>query len=383
VDTRAADGVLASPDAARDVPALGVGGLEHQPPRAPVHPRRVPRYACARDFVRYGEWFRQQAAPEIDEREVVRIEPERGEFRVVLADGDELTARRVVVATGLALFAARPRQFEGLTAELASHTAEHTDFNVFAGRRVLVVGGGQSALESAALLHEAGAQVSMAVRAPQVRWLPPKRMTGRLAPARKHFYRPVVHRLLYPPTDVGPPGLNWIVALPRVFRTLPFPLQDRIARRCIRPAGADWLRSRVAGVEIATARSVASAAPVDGRVRVEFEDGSIDTFDHVLLATGFRVDVRRLPFLTQESLRCLAVTDGYPVLRSGFESSVPGLHFVGAPAARSFGPVMRFVSGTHLTGPELARGVLRGRERGASDAGVHAARASADVARSV
>ena len=94
------------------------------------------------------------------------------------------------------------------------------------------------------------------------------------------------------------------------------------------------------------------------RLRVTFDDGTAQVVDHALLATGFRIDIRRLPFLPPELAEAIAVDRGYPLLKRGFESSVPGLHFVGAPAARSFGPVMRFVSGTRFTGPELTRGVL-------------------------
>jgi pyridine nucleotide-disulfide oxidoreductase len=314
-------------------------------------------------FLRYTDWFREQAVPEVDDRTVVSVEPRDGGFRIALGDGDKLQARRVVIATGLAPFAARPPQFEGIPAELASHSSEHLDFSGFAGRSVLVVGGGQSALESAALLREAGADVAVAVRAHRIHWLPAPRLTGQLASARRHLYRPVIHRLLFPSTDVGPPGLNWIVAVPPVWRGFPKPLREPMAQRCIRPAGGYWLRSRVDGLEFSLESTIASAVPQGGRLQVTFDDGTSRTVDHAVLATGFRIDVRRLPFLSPELLRGLLVDDGYPRLDRGFESSAPGLHFIGAPSARSFGPVMRFVSGTRFTGREVTRGVTR-REEG-------------------
>jgi len=311
------------------------------------------------DFLRYADWYRRQAVPEVDERTVSRIEPNGNGFRVRLEEGDELHARRVVVATGLAPFAARPREFDAIPAELASHSSEHLDFARFADRRVLVVGGGQSALESAALLREAGADVAVAVRARRIHWLPAPKMTGQLAPARRHLYRPAIHRLLFPSTDVGPPGLNWIVAVPPLFRGFPKVLQEPMAHRCIRPAGGYWLRSRVAGLDFSLGSSIRSVVPEGDRLRITLEDGSERDVDHALLATGFRIDVRQLSLLAPALARGLRVVEGYPVLERGFESSIAGLHFIGAPSAKSFGPVMRFVSGTRFTGRELTRGVLR------------------------
>ena len=334
------------------------------------------------DFLRYAEWFRQQAVPDVDEREIVDISRNGYGFRLALDDGDELAAERVVVAAGLEPFAARPHQFDEIPPRLASHSADHTDFAGFEGRRVLVVGGGQSALESAALLRESGAEVTVAVRANRIHWLPAPRLTGQLASARRSLYRPVIHRMLFPSTDVGPPGLNWIVALPPLFRAFPRLLQEPMAQRCIRPAGGYWLRSRLQGTEISTGRFVVTASPEADRLRVTFDDGTAQVVDHALLATGFRIDIRRLPFVPPELAEAIAVDRGYPLLRRGFESSVPGLHFVGAPAARSFGPVMRFVSGTRFTGPELTRGVLGRTSADARRLLRRPASAEADVARS-
>src|SRR5439155_1696352 len=198
---------------------------------------------------------------------------------------------------------------------------------------------GQSVLESAALLAEAGAEVEVIVRRPAVHWL------DQNVAWLKSEANPV-RRLFYPPTDVGPPGLNWIVATPGLFKRLPFPLQEKIAYRSIRPAGAGWLLPRVGGVRITTGRAVTSASSGGERVKLKLDDGSERCVDHVLLATGYRVDVSRYDFLAPELLKAVRRVDGYPLLDLGFESSLPGLHFLGAPAARSFGPVCRFVSGS-------------------------------------
>ena len=299
-------------------------------------------------FIDYGHWFQQQVAPDLDQRRVTCLEQTAKGFSLLLEDGDCVHTARVIVATGIAPFAQRARQFDGLPRELVSHTSEHRDLCRLGGRRIVSLGGGQSALESAALLAEAGAEVEVIVRRPGVHWLDQKLpwLKSEANPAR---------RLFYPPTDVGPPGLNWIVATPGLFKRQPFPLQEKIAYRSIRPAGAGWLLPRVGGVRITTGRAVTSAAFGGEQVKLKLDDGSERCVDHVLLATGYRVDVSRYDFLAPELLKAVRRVDGYPLLGPGFESSLPGLHFLGAPAARSFGPVSRFVSGTPYTARALAR----------------------------
>jgi thioredoxin reductase len=297
-------------------------------------------------FIDYGMWVQQQVAPDVDRRLVETLEPGPGGFRLTLADGTAISARRVVVAAGIELFANRPAVAAGLPPELASHTGDHRDFHRFRGAQVLVVGGGQSALECAALLHESGARAEVAVRQDHVIWLHGgkyQRMLGRYA------------GLVYAPTDVGPMGLSRLVAVPDVFRQLPRRAQDPLAYRAIRPAGAKWLPPRLAEVPVTLNRTVVSATERDGQVHVIFADGATQTVDHLLFGTGYRVDITRYPFLTAELTARIKRAGGYPLLGRGMESSVPGLHFLGAPAAWSFGPIVRFVSGGWYTGRALVQ----------------------------
>ncbi|MHB8644404.1 MAG: NAD(P)-binding domain-containing protein [Thermomicrobiales bacterium] len=306
----------------------------------------IPRPVPLDRFVAYGRWFGQQIAPDLEARHVARIEPDGRAFRLVMADGESIRAGRVVVATGIAAFARRPAPFADLAPALVSHTADWHDFAAFAGRQVAVIGGGQSALESAALLHEAGAHVEVIVRATAIHWL--RYGSGSKLHAALHSDRNPLKPLLYPSSDVGPPGLNYLVDKPALFTKIPTrALRGRAARRAIRPAGSGWLRPRLRDVPITTGIAVmaAQAAPGD-RLRLALSDGTARTVDHALLATGYAVDIARYPFLTSELLRGLDRIAGYPRLTAGFESSVPGLHFLGAPAAESFGPLMRFVAGT-------------------------------------
>jgi hypothetical protein len=165
--------------------------------------------------------------------------------------------------------------------------------------------------------------------------------------------------LVYAPTDVGPLGLSRVVGATDLFRRLPRSVQDPIARRSIRPAGAAWLQPRLVDVPITFGRNVVSLQMAGGgHVRAQIDDGSERVVDHVLFGTGYAVDIARYRFLDQALLRHIRRANGYPLLGSGFESSVPGLHVLGAPAAWSFGPTMRFVSGSWYAGRTLAREIV-------------------------
>jgi predicted ATP-grasp superfamily ATP-dependent carboligase len=301
------------------------------------------------EFIEYGRWFQQQAVPDVDRRKVRLLERANGGFRLELEDGERITVDRAVVAAGLFPFGRRPEPFGGLPSSLVSHSADVRDLSRFAERRVLVVGGGQSALESAALLHEAGADVEVAVRAPEIRWLAPE--GGPKKPGLRS-------RLPLPPTDVGGFATGWTAALPDLFRIVPPRLKPVVAYRCIRPAGSDWLRPRLERVPLSEGAVAVAAQPSNGGVSVNLADGRERMFDHVLLGTGYAIDVRTYPFLSPELAAQVDVEGGYPRLSAGFESSVPGLHFLGAPGATTFGPINRFVVGTWYAAPSLTRRVL-------------------------
>jgi lysine/ornithine N-monooxygenase len=304
-------------------------------------------------FLDYGRWFTGHVAPDADPRWVSRLERQNGHFQLRVGEDDRVTAREVVVAAGIAPFARVPTVFAGLDATHVSHASDHTDLSVFAGRRVLVVGGGQSALESAALLREHGAAPEVVVRAPQIFFLRRVPVLHRLGP---------ITRLLYAPPDVGPMGLSRLVAMPGCYRRFPRRWQDRWGVRAIRPAGAAWLRPRLEGVQVTTGRAVATAVPAADGVCIRLDDGSRRRVDHVLLATGYDVDISRYTFLAPALLDEIDRRGGYPKLRRSFLTSAPGLRIVGAPAAWSYGPLMRFVAGTEFTAPRVARALLaRGR----------------------
>jgi len=301
-------------------------------------------------FIDYGRWYQSQAVRDLEKRNVARIDVDTPGFKVVMADGEEFTARRVVVAAGISPFAARPAEFAGIPSSLASHTSEHKDLRKFAGQQVAIIGAGQSALESAALLKENGIQAEVIARAKTLNWVG--------LHARLHHLG-LISKMLFSTRDVGPAGISRLVAMPRLFRRFPRGFQERTAYRAIRPAGAAWLQARIADVPITMGRGVKSATVAGSQLRLQLDDGSERLVDHALLATGFRVDVSRYPFLSPSLSKQLKIVNGFPVLKRGLESSIPGLHFVGKPAAWSFGPLLGFVSGAEFASKELVRCMTR------------------------
>jgi FAD-dependent urate hydroxylase len=305
-------------------------------------------------FVQYGLWYQRKALPDLDRRMIERIESDPKGFRVTLNDGETLTSKRVVVAAGIGSFIRRPAEFVNLPSNLASHTSEHADLAVFSGKSVLVIGGGQSALEGAALLHENGASAEVVARTKKINWL-----QGWASKTLHHGLGKFTNRLLYAPTDVGPAGVSQLMARPDLVKMLPRSLQNKLRIRSVRPAGARWLVDRLKDVPIRLNTSVSSFNVTGDKITVRLSDGSSRTVDHILLGTGYRVDVSKYAFLSPGIVNSLKVFNGFPILAEGMETSVPGLHILGAPGIWTFGPLLQFVSGTHYACKSLARVVAR------------------------
>jgi cation diffusion facilitator CzcD-associated flavoprotein CzcO len=295
-------------------------------------------------FVEYGRWFRHQLGSDLDQRKVLRVDRDSPGFKLTLQDGEEIRVKHVVIAAGIGPFKKKPDVFQNLSPQQAIHCYEGRDVLKFAGKRVAVIGAGQSALESAALLHEAKAQVEVIARQSNLRWIGQHSWLHHMGP---------ISSMLYSSHDVGPLGISRLVAYPKLVSYIPLKLRDRIRTRAVRPAGSRWLPERLAAVKITTGCSVSEATTFGDEVALKLDDGSERRADHVFLGTGYRVDISKYDFLPQELTKDIEQLDGYPKLASGFRSSVPGLHFIGATAARSFGPLLYFVAGTEFASREL------------------------------
>ncbi|WP_055564020.1 FAD-dependent oxidoreductase [Streptomyces atriruber] len=309
-------------------------------------------------FVAYGEWFQHRLVPELERVRVVAVDRRAsggpGGFDLKLDSGEQFTARAVIVATGLSGLSRLPRELAGAVPDgpsptgPVSHTSQHHDLTRFAGRDLIVVGAGQSALETAVLAAEAGAQVRVVARGKRA-------VAFGEPPWRQPKFRPE-----------SPFGRAWslyaISYHADPYRHLPPQARHFLVRRILGPLGAWWLRDRFEGkvrtheVRRIRAASIAQGQPV---LTVETQGGRVAELsaDHVIAATGYRVDLAALDFLGHGLRARLAASRGTPKLGAGFASSVPGLYFTGMLGGSSFGPVMRFVCGTEFASPRLARHV--------------------------
>lgn len=301
------------------------------------------------DFVAYGQWFRSELGLQVDEQHVSDLTECAGGFELTVGE-ERVRARKVVVAIGVENFGYIPDMFADLPPELCTHSSRHADPAALAGREVIIVGAGSSALELAALMHENGVSVQILARG-----VPEWGTEGDCPP------RPVRERLREPLNGLGRGWRLWLYAnLPGVFRRLPADVRVSKARTVLGPVGPHWLRGRVDGtVPVLTGHVVTGAKAIDNRVRLSVlrtagqEDLEFEA-DHVIAATGYRASLDRVEFLSQ-GLRSKVVTvGGTPSVGRGFASSVPGLFFVGPLVAPSFGPLMRFVCGADY----MARAVV-------------------------
>lgn len=307
-------------------------------------------------FIAYGRWFAAVAIPGTENAEVVKVE--RGGpngYLVTLSTGETIATRSVVVAVGVGPFAHIPDGLAGLPSWLVSHSSAHRDLGLFAGKEVAVVGAGQSALETAVLLADAGARPHLIARRAELDW--------NAVPVEKRS--PWARALCGPRSGLGTGYRTWLWAeMPGLVRHLPERTRRRLVRETLPPAGAWWLRDRLdERVRVSTGQHLGKVVEHDDGVALTTIDRNgrrlVTEVEHVIAATGYVPDLERLTFLTPELRARVTARHGSPVLSRDFESSMPGLYFTGLAAASTFGPVMRFVHGADFTARRISHHVVR------------------------
>jgi thioredoxin reductase len=306
-------------------------------------------------FSSYGMWAQQQLVPQLEQTSVTRLARANGGFAIELGTGEQLEAKRVVMATGLAYFAQLPQVLRGLPKELVTHTSDHRDYEAYRGKDVAIVGYGQSAIEAAVMLHEAGARPKMLTRTPGATFASP--------PAKQRILR---HKILHPMSVLGASRMGFFLQrVPHGFYFLPDARRVELTRKLYGPWGAWWIAERFQGKVPGVGNiDILSAKPGDSRITVRVRErlNGVESdlvFDHVVAGTGYEPDLEVIPFLDRGLAREIRRIERSPKLTANFESSVPGLFFVGASAAFSFGPLLRFVAGAAFAAPTVA-GALAG-----------------------
>jgi thioredoxin reductase len=302
-------------------------------------------------FASYGQEFQRRLVPGLEDKQVVSLDRDASGFLVRIEDGEVVAARRVIVAVGISHFQNVPAVLAGLPEEFVTHSSAHHVFDRFRGREVTVLGGGSSAADVAAALVRAGASAQIVARKPVFRFHEPP---GPLP-------RPLMECIRNPMTGLGPGWRSlFCTSAPLVFHKMPQRLRLEVARRHLGPAAGWFVKDQLVGqIPFHLGLRLDQAKIADGRVQLQLVNGlgaeQTLVTEHVIAATGYKVDLRRLSFLSpgiQEGIRSVEYT---PILSPSFESSLPGLYFAGAASVNSFGPLARFAFGAGFTARRLSR----------------------------
>jgi hypothetical protein len=148
-----------------------------------------------------------------------------------------------------------------------------------------------------------------------------------------------------------------------LFYYLPESLRIELVEKTLGPSAGWFVKDKMAQVPCLLGYTPERAEVQDGKVRLYLRaaDGSereVRT-GHIIAATGYKVDLERMKFLSPEIRSRIKAVKGSPVLSSSFESSVPGIYFVGLAAANSFGPLMRFAFGGGFAARRLTQTVAK------------------------
>ena len=315
---------------------LGTLGLT----RADVEPLSLAFY------LEHTHWFQEKKGIEPRQATVTSLDAapagSGARFVATLDNGEQILARNVALALGFEYFANVPDSLaELIPSERLSHTCDHVVFDDLIGRRCLIVGGRQSAFEWAALLADEGAaEIHLSHRHP--------------SPAFQEADWSWV-----------PPILEDMIDDPGWFRNLPEEEQEAVNRRLWaegRLKVEPWLEARIVNGPVSIwpeTQVIGCRLNPAGDLTIELDTGQELTVDHVIAATGYRVDVARIPFLNQgDLLEQIGARNGYPTLDEGFQcSTVPGLFFTSMPAAQDFGPFFGFTVAVRTSAILIGRAV--------------------------
>jgi thioredoxin reductase len=280
-------------------------------------------------YLRYAQWFQEQKEIDAVPMLVQKLDWEPSEefpFCATLENGEAITAKYAVIAVGFKYFKYLPRELtERLPAGRRTHTCDLVDFTNLKRKRVLILGGRQSAFEWAALVSEAGAaEVHVSHR----------HDSPRFAASDWAWASPLVDAMAESP--------SW-------FRSLPQEQKDAISHHMWaegRLKVEPWLKPRVVKdtIKLWPGTQVVKCDELPGGdVAVKLDDGQTLIVDHIILATGYKVEIGQVPFLAQGNiLGKLNIEDGFPVLDEHFQTNLPGLFVTSMAATQDFGPFFAF-----------------------------------------
>jgi FAD-dependent urate hydroxylase len=276
-------------------------------------------------FLDYAQWFRERKSLDIDERLLTDLTKPNGAFVAMMEDGTTITADKVLAAPGISHFLNLPAWYTDVPPARRSHTSELVAFDELAGARVVIIGGRQSAYEWAALLCDHDAEHVDVVH----RHSNPAFAKVSWAFVDRYVDQTLTHR-------------GWWRGLPVEQRRAIVAEFWQVGRLTLEP----WLVPRIPGAVVTShpGCEVVETATSDRDVTLTLSDGTALTADHVVFASGYRADLSLVPYLGGV-LDQVSVTDGFPDLTAGFETSLAGLYVTGFASTRDFGPFYGFTKG--------------------------------------
>lgn len=301
-------------------------------------------------FTEYGLAFRDRMVPDLENKKVIGLKRTADGFALTLDNGETFSARRVALAVGVTHFEYLPEDLSHLPEQFLTHSARHREVARFKKRKVVVLGGGASALDLAGLLQEAGANVQLVARKKELKF-----HSKPMGKPRSWW-----QKLRHPDSGLGP-GLRsrFFANAPWAFQYFPESLRIDLVKHTLGPSGGYFIHDMVVGKVPMHLGYTIKRAQIQGnnvRLQLTAQDGSTKEIvaEHVIAATGYKVDLKRLNFLSEELRSQIQTAGGAPVLSRHFESTVPGLYFAGLAAANSFGPVMRFAFGAGFAAKRIS-----------------------------
>lgn len=320
------------------------------PQFAKQHNTTIPHPLPMDMFLDYALWFQKNVVPNVDETYIKNITKKDNFFHVTLEDGREIQSKTIVMACGLAYYVHVPDEFVKLPAKFVTHTYDYGKFDHLEGKNIVIIGGGQSALETAAIMHENGIHIEIVTRK-SINWLHPDNRT-----------RGFIECLVAPDAGIGAGWINRILEVyPYLFQKLPRKIKDRHlnGRGKHGPAGSFWLKSRLKNVTIHQNEPVKNVEIKNNTIVLTLNSGKIIQADHVILATGYKADLHKLYMIDKNLRSLIKVYKGMPVLNKFFESNIRGLYFVGYSSHMSFGPLFRFIVGADATAKRVSKAISR------------------------
>jgi cation diffusion facilitator CzcD-associated flavoprotein CzcO len=293
-------------------------------------------------YLSYVQWFIEKKQIEVLETYVQKLDEDADGFTAYLDNGTTIHAKFVVIAMGLQYFQFVPvALMKDLPQSSYTHSSDFVDMKSMKNKRVLILGGRQSAFEWAALLNEAGAKTV---------YLSYRHDTPQFTQSDWAWVNPMVDHIAEEP--------SW-------FRKLSLQEQENISKRLWaegRLKLEPWLAKRIKkeNIKLLPSTRLLSCVRIEsGELKIMFDKAPNITADHIILATGFKVNIHNLPFLAAGNiLSKLSINNDHPAIDEYFQTNIPGLFITSMAASQDFGPFFGFTIAVRTSAKLIGKRIM-------------------------